>query len=437
LEKKETEKPGRSIVRAVTMDLTPLRASRDYRLLFAGQFVSRFGSAISYVVLPWQMYQLTRSTLAVGMLGVVEFVPMLLMAFVGGALADYVDRRRLIFLAELGLMLCCGALVVNSLQVRPHVAVLFVISGLFAALNGVHRPALESLTPRLVDPEHLAAVSALSTLGYSFGFIVGPALGGVIAATLGASVAFGIDAATFTFSLAMLRLIRIVPAPRGADRPSLRSVVAGFRYARGRQELLGSYLIDLNAMFFGMPMALFPAIAESFGAGAVGLLYAAPTAGVLAVTLTSGWTRRINKHGAAIAIAAAAWGLAIAGFGFAGKLWLALLFLALAGAADVVSGLFRMTMWNETIPDHLRGRLAAIEMISYLTGPYLGNTEAGLVASLAGVRFSVVSGGVMCVLGSGLLALMLPAFIRYNGRGGLARKKAEEEEQAERGKGSP
>jgi MFS family permease len=436
-EKNGTEKPGRGLLRAVTMDLTPLRASRDYRLLFAGQFVSHFGSAISYVVLPWQMYQLTRSTFAVGMLGVVEFVPMLLMAFVGGALADYIDRRRLIFRAELGLMLCTGALVVNSLQVRPYVGVLFVISGLFAALNGLYRPALESLIPRLVHPEHLTAVSALRTFGYSFGSIVGPALAGVIAATLGAAVAFSIDAATFAFSLAMLRLIRSVPVPAGADRASIQSVVTGFKYARSRKELLGTYLIDLNAMFFGMPMALFPAIAESFGAGAVGLLYAAPSAGVLVVTLTSGWTKRIHRHGAAIAIAAAAWGLAIVGFGFAGKLWLALLFLAVAGAADVVSGLFRMTMWNETIPDHLRGRLAAIEMISYLTGPYLGNTEAGLVASLAGVRFSVVSGGVMCVLGSGLLALALPAFIRYDGRGGLARKEAEEEEQAERAKGSP
>jgi len=423
--------PREGLLSALTMDLTPLRASRDYRLLFTGQFVSRFGSAISYVVLPWQMYQLTKSTFAVGMLGIAEFVPMLLMAFVGGALADYMDRRRLIIAAETGLMLCCAALVWNSLLPAPHPWILFVIAGLFAGINGIHRPSLESLTPRLVAEEHLPAVSALSTLGYSFGFIVGPAVAGIIASTLGAGVAFGLDAASFAFSIVMLLLMRGVPVPEGAERPSLRSIGLGFRYAASRQELLGTYLIDINAMFFGMPIALFPAIAENFRHGSVGLLYSAPAVGVFVVTVTSGWTRRINRHGAAVVIAAAVWGLGIIGFGFANRLWMALFWLALAGGADLVSGLFRMTIWNETIPDHLRGRLASIEMISYTTGPYLGNAEAGLVASLAGLRFSVVSGGAMCVLGSGILAWFLPSFLRYDRRDGLERKKAEESERAE------
>jgi MFS family permease len=209
----------------------------------------------------------------------------------------------------------------------------------------------------------------------------------------------------------------------------LRSVIEGLKYARSRQELLGTYLIDLNAMFFGMPMALFPALAESFGGASVGLFYAMPAVGSLAVTITSGWTKRVNKHGLAVTIAATVWGLAIICFGMAHRLWLALLFLALAGAADMVSGLFRLTIWNQTIPDHLRGRLASIEMISYTTGPYLGNAEAGLVASLFGLRASVVSGGVLCVVGSGLLALTLPAFIRYKGHEGLARKQTEEAER--------
>jgi len=422
-------KSGGGFLKAIALDITPLRASRDYRLLFTGQFVSRFGSALSYVVLPWQMYQLTRSTFAVGMLGVAEFVPMFLAAFVGGALADRFDRRRLIVLAELGLTICCCALVVNSLLPAPHVSVLFIISGLFAALAGIHAPAIEALTPRLVAPEHLTAVSALKTLN-TFNFIVGPALAGLIAQTFGAAPAFGVDAATFLVSLGTLAMIRSVPVPPGAERPSLRSVGQGLKYARSRQELLGTYLIDINAMFFGMPMALFPAIAERFGGGSVGLLYAMPAAGALAVTLTSGWTKHVKKHGAAVVIAAALWGVAIVGFGFAGKLWMALVFLALAGAADLVSGIFRLTIWNETIPDHLRGRLAGIEMISYMTGPYLGNAEAGLIASLAGLRFSVVSGGVMCVLGSGLLAALLPKFVRYDGRDGLARKLAEEESLA-------
>lgn len=423
-------KAKRGAAAAFAMDITPLRASRDFRLLYTGQFVSGFGSSFSYVVLPLQMYQLTKSPLAVGLLGVVEFVPMLLMAFVGGALADYIDRRRLILLSEIGLTLCCALLVWNSLLEAPRTWALFLIAALFAALNAIHRPALESITPRLVDAEHLPAVSALITFRYSFNFIVGPAIAGVIAASFGAAFAFAADAVTFVVSIALVLMIRSIPAQAGADRASLRSVIEGLKYARSRQELLGTYLIDLNAMFFGMPVALFPAIAESFGGASVGLFYAMPAVGTMIVTLTSGWTSRIDRHGLAVAIAAAVWGGAIVCFGMMSELWLALFFLALAGAADTVSGLFRMTIWNQTIPDHLRGRLAGIEMISYLTGPYLGNAEAGLVARVFGLRASVVSGGALCVLGSGLLALALPAFIRYSGREGLARKQAEEASRA-------
>jgi MFS family permease len=425
-----TDNKKGGLLSALTIDLTPLKVSHDYRLLFIGQFVSGFGSAISYVVLPWQMYQLTKSSFAVGMLGIVEFVPMFLAAFIGGALADYIDRRRLIFLSEFGLTICCAILVANSLLVKPQAWVLFLIAAVFAGLNGIHRPALEALTPRLVDPQQLPAVSALSIMRYNFNFIIGPAVAGVIAASLGAAVAFAIDAATFIISIVTLFLIRSIPVPVDADRPSLRSVIEGLKYARSRQELLGTYLIDLNAMFFGMPMALFPALAESFGGVSVGLFYSMPAVGSMALTFTSGWTRRIHRHGLAVTIAATVWGLAIIAFGMSSKLWLALLFLAMAGAADCVSGLFRMTIWNQTIPDHLRGRLAGIEMISYTAGPYLGNGEAGLVASLFGLRAAVVSGGVLCVVGSGLLALLLPAFLRYDGREGLARKATEEAERA-------
>jgi MFS family permease len=420
----------RGLIGALVIDHRPLTASRDYRLLFIGQFVSGFGSAIGYVVLPWQMYQLTRSTFAVGMLGVVEFVPMLGIALVGGALADFIDRRRLVLLAELGMMTACLILALNSTLQVPRVWVLFLVAGLMAALNAIHRPSLEALTPRLVDPEHIPAVSALSSIRYNFNFIVGPSIAGLIAATWGAGPAFGINALAFIGSITALMLIRSVPVPVNADQPGLRSIGEGLRYARSRQELLGTYLIDLNAMFFGMPMALFPAIAESFGSASVGLFYSAPSVGSLVVTLTSGWTQRVNRHGLAVTLAATAWGAAIIGFGLARGLWIALVFLAVAGGADMISGLFRLTIWNQTIPDHLRGRLAGIEMISYLTGPYLGNGEAGLVASLFGLRASVVSGGVMCVAGSGILALLLPKFLRYDGRDGLARKLAEEGRRA-------
>jgi len=422
--KQEDSKGG--LLKALAIDVRPLKYSREYRLLFVGQFVSYFGSAISYVVLPWQVYQLTKSTFAVGMLGVVEFGPMFVMAFVGGSLADYIDRRRLIILAETGLTLCCGLLIVNSLLPKPHAWILFLVSALFAALNSLHRPALESLTPRLVDPGHYTAVAALNAFRYSFSYIVGPAFGGIIAASLGAAFAFSIDAATFIVSIITVLLISPVPVPKDPDPVGFRSIITGFKYARSRQELLGTYLIDLNAMFFGMPMALFPAIAEGFGKSSLGLLYAMPAVGSLVVSLTSGWTSRINRQGLGVTIAATLWGVAIVFFGLTRNLWLALFFLVLAGGADCVSGLFLMTIWNQTIPDHLRGRLAGIEMISYLTGPYLGNGEAGLVASRFGLRTSVVSGGVLCVLGSGVLALLLPQFIKYDGREGLAKRQKEE-----------
>jgi MFS family permease len=220
--------------------------------------------------------------------------------------------------------------------------------------------------------------------------------------------------------------MRAVPPPPGADRPSLRGIVDGFRYAASRPELVGTYSVDLIAMFFGMPMALFPAFAEEFGgAGALGLLYAAPSVGALIATATSGWTGRVHRHGLAVVWAAAGWGVAITALGFAPNLALALLALALAGGADMVSGIFRTTIWNTTIPDHLRGRLAGIEQVSYSAGPLLGNLESGVVAAFAGVRASIVSGGVLCVAGVALAALALPALRRYDAREHLRASPAE------------
>jgi MFS family permease len=384
---------------------------------------------MSFVVLPWQMYQITHSSLAVGLLGAAEFVPLITMAFIGGALADYVDRRRLVLLAESLMALGSATLVANSLLPHPKMWVLFLCAVAFAALNGLKRPSLEALVPKLLRPELMSAAAALRSVGSTIGGIVGPALGGVIAATAGPALAYSLDFSTFAVSLFALWSIRATPPPMDADRPSLRSIAEGLRYAKSRPELMGTYLIDINAMFFGMPMALFPAIATQFGGASVGLLYAAPSVGALLATLASGWTSRVNLHGLAVTIAAAVWGVGIIGFGFANRLWLALFCLALAGAADMISGLFRMTIWNQTIPDHLRGRLAGIEMVSYMTGPLLGNAEAGIVASVFSIRTSVLSGGILCVAGTVLLAGALPAFLRYDGREGLAHKQREEAER--------
>lgn len=415
-----------SLLRSVTLDVTPLRTSRDFRLLYTGQFVSMFGSAISYVVLPVQMYQLTRSPFAVGMLGVAEFVPLLALAFLGGALADYVDRRKLIVWSEAGLAVCTAVLAANAWLPEPHAWALFATAALMAALGAIHRPALEALTPRLLPPEQMPAVAALNMVRYSFNHIIGPGIAGVVVATAGAGPAFLLDGATFVVAAVTMLLIRTIPPPTQVDRPSLKAIAESWRYARGRQELIGTYVLDIIAMFFGMPMALFPAIAEQFPGASVGWFYSMLAVGPLVVSLTSGWTGRVRRHGLAITLAVLVWGVAIVGFGLSRNLWLALLCLAIAGAADNVSALFRMTIWNQTIPDRLRGRMASIEMLSYLTGPYLGNAEAGLVAAAFGLRASVVSGGVLCVAGAALAVWFLPAFIRYDGREGIRHKQTED-----------
>ena len=407
----------RSALKLATIDIGPLKRHRDFRLLFFGQGVSFFGSMITYVALPYQAYQLSGSSLVVGLLSLAELGPLLVTAFVGGALADAFDRRRLVQIAEASLALCAGILAFNATLESPQLWVLFVVGAIMAGLDGIQRPPLDALTPRLVERHELIAASALDSFRGNIGMVTGPAVGGILIATLGLPTTYVIDVATFGASLGALALMRAVPPPPGAARPSLSGIVDGFRYAVSRPELVGTYSVDMLAMFFGMPLALFPAFASEFGgAGVLGLMYAAIPAGSLVATVTSGWTGRVHRHGLAVIWAAAAWGVAITAAGFAPNLALVLIFLGLAGAADMISGIFRGTIWNTTIPDHLRGRLAGIEQVSYSAGPLLGNLESGIVASFAGIRASIVSGGVLCVVGVALAALALPAFRRYDAR---------------------
>jgi MFS family permease len=409
--------PGgvRRLLRLATIDIGPLRRRRDFRLLWIGQGVSFFGSMITYVAIPFQAYQLSGSSLVVGLLGLAELAPLLAAAFIGGALADAFDRRRMMQVTELSFAAASLVLVGNALLPHPQLWVLFVMSALLATLDGLQRPSLDALTPRLVERDELVAAGALSSFRMTIGMIAGPAIGGVLVATAGVPATYAVDTATFVVSLAALRMMRGVPPPPEAEPPSLARILEGLRYARSRPELMGTYVVDIVAMFFGMPMALFPAAASHLGgAGVLGLLYAAPAVGSLAATITSGWAARVHRHGAAVCVAAAVWGVGIIGFGLAPNLALALLGLVVAGGADMVSGIFRGTIWNQTIPDHLRGRLAGIEQVSYSNGPLLGNVESGVVASLAGLRASIVSGGVLCIAGVAVAALALPAFWRYD-----------------------
>jgi len=397
------------------LDLSPLR-HRDYRLLFTAQAVSFFGTMVTYVALPYQMYRVTGSTFAVGLLGLAELVPLLLTAFVGGALADAIDRRRMALATDLAL--AAGSLALGLIAaIGASAWTLFVVAAWMSAINGLQRPSMESLVPRLVERREMPAAAALAGLRGSVGMIAGPAAGGMLIATVGLAPTYLVDVTSYVFSMVCLWQIRAVPPPEGAEPPSVEAVLEGFRYARSRQELIGTYIVDFVAMVFGMPLALFPAISDSLGGPTVlGLLYAAPAAGALVASVASRWMAHVYRHGVAIMVAATVWGVAIVGFGFCSTLWPALTLLALAGAADAVSGLFRMTMWNQTIPDALRGRLASIEMVSYMSGPLLGHVEAGAVAAAFGLRSSVVSGGALCVVGVVACAFALPRFVRYDAR---------------------
>ncbi|HEY7983883.1 MAG TPA: MFS transporter [Ktedonobacterales bacterium] len=416
------------LLRLAAVDTAPLRRHRDFRLIFIGQFVSFFGSMITYVALPYQVYALTHSSLAVGAMGAVQFVPLLLLAFLGGALADSFNRRWLVLVTELGLAVCSALLALMALLPHPQLWLLYVLGALAASLDSLQRPSLNALIPRLVDPDELTAISALSGMRSTLAMILGPALAGLLIAGAGLTSAYLVDVATFAVSLVMLALMRATPPPPDAERPSVRRVVEGLRYAGSRQELLGTYVVDMVAIFFGMPNALFPALAVQYTHGggqaavarALGLLFAAPGVGAFLASATSGWARRVHRHGRAVILAAGGWGLAITGLGLSGDLRLACGFLALAGGADMISGLFRSVIWNETIPDALRGRLASIEMLSYLSGPLLGDFESGAVATAFTPRISVLSGGVICVLGVGVVALALPRFRRYDNRHALA-----------------
>ena len=396
------------------LDTSPLRRHRDFRLLFIGQFVSFFGSMITYVAVPYQLFQLTGSSLAVGLLGTVQLVPLLLSALLGGAYADAMDRRRLLIGAEVLLSLLSLALAVNAFLPHPNVTAIFVLAAASSAVAGFHRPTLEAMSPRLVDRDELPATAALTGLRGTLGAVAGPAIGGICIAQFGMGATYLIDVGTFVVSLVALARMADMPAAPEAAKPGLRSIVEGLDYARRRPELIGTYVVDIVAMTFAMPMALFPALAQGWGgASAAGWLYAAMPLGSFVMTLFSGWSKKVSRRGAAVVIAAAGWGVAIVALGHAGNFPLALGCLALAGAADAVSGLFRMTIWNETIPTHLRGRLAGVEMISYMTGPLLGNARAGWMASARSTTFSIVAGGWICLAAVLLCIPLLPAFWRY------------------------
>jgi MFS family permease len=406
-------------IRRFLVDTAPLRASRDFRRLWLGQGLSYVLGEVTYVALPYQVYTLTNSTFAVGAIALVELVPLLTLTFVGGAAADAFDRRRLLVWTEAGTAASVAGLVVNAALPHPRVDVCFVLAFFAAAFSSLGAGASRSLVPRLVPPEHIPAALALNSLYSSLGSVAGPALGGILIATIGLTGAYAVGAGGFAASLVAFWLLPSIVPVGGGEPPGLRSVIEGFRFLRKQRVILGCFLVDTNAMVFGMPSALFPAIALTqlhAGPEAVGYLYAAPAAGALLVAVVSGWIGHVRRQGIAILVAAALWGLAITAFGFADSLWLALVLLAAAGAADAVSAVLRNTIMLTSTPDALQGRVSAVYLAQVTSTPRLGNLEAGALAQLTSVRFSVVSGGIACVVGTLVLALAIPSLLRYDAK---------------------
>jgi MFS family permease len=400
------------------IDVSPLRTSRDFRLIFLSGLVTYLGSMITYVALPFQVAELTGSYVAVGLIGLAELAPLIVFGLYGGALADAVDRKVMVVATESASALLVGVLLLNSLLPSPQVWVLYLVAMLLAAVDGLQRPSLDAMIPRVVEHDQLSAAAALTSIRWQLGSIVGPAVGGLLLSAGGAAAAYGVDVLTYAISVMLLWRLRSIRAARSdSERVSLRHLGEGMRYAWSRKDLLGTYAIDLIAMVFAFPYALFPFLAEDLGAPwALGLLYSAGAVGSLVVTLTSGWTRSVHRHGRAIVLSAAAWGIGIALVGATQSLAWVLVFLAFAGGADMLSGIFRGVMWNQTIPDEVRGRMAGIELLSYSIGPLLGQVRSSTAASLTSLRMSFISGGVLCVVGVGIAAFSLPALWNFDDR---------------------
>ncbi|MGA1280787.1 MAG: MFS transporter [Candidatus Nanopelagicaceae bacterium] len=404
-------------MRKYAIDLSPLKKYRDFKLLFTAGLFSYFGSMITFVALPFQVKELTGSFWAVGLIGVVEIIPLIVFGLYGGVLADYLDRKKMIWFTEFGTLIATSILLINSLQEKPSVILIFVIAAIFAALSGLKRPSQDAILPRLVNHDDLPSASALMSLRWQFGGIVGPSVGGIIIASYGAGAAYFIDCLTFVISLALIWQVKSVPPLDKSTPPSMAGLMEGLNYAFKRKDLLGTYVVDLAAMFLAMPMALFPFWADEIGAPyALGFFYSSITFGAVLVTLLSGWMRNYPHHGRAVIIGALGWGVAIIAAGSSNSLVLVITCLVIAGAFDQVSALFRGFIWNQSIPDELRGRLAGIEMLSYLLGPLGGQARAGGMAAMSSLRTSIVGGGLLCIGFVSLIAAVMPKFRSYDVR---------------------
>ena len=410
------------------VDFEPLRASRDLRLLVLGNFVSGLGTQAALVALPYQLYVQTGSAFLTGLLGAVELIPLVTMALLGGAVADRADRRRVLLLDQIALVACSVALAALAFAGSPPVGLLYVLGGLLAGFGALQNVTRSAILPNLVDPVRLRSAIALNFGLYQLTMVIGPGIGGVLIGVLGVGTAYAVDAAS---CLAMVWAV-VVMAPQppqtdGAERaPVLRSIADGLRYVRSNHALVGSFAIDLVAMTFGMPRALFAVLAVSVyhaGAEGTGLLYAAVSAGATIAALTTGWIEHARRLGIIVIWAVVAWGAAIALVGVVGSLWAAAALLAVAGAADSVSAVCRSSINQMVTPDAMRGRMSSVFSLVVTSGPRLGDVESGTVAGLTSPRFSVASGGLACIAGVAVVVAAFPALARFDAEEVLAQQR--------------
>ncbi len=402
-------------MKRVLADVTPLRRHRDFRKILAGQALSALGSQATVVGVAYQAYRLTGSTLVVGLVSLTQLGPLLAGTLWGGAVADSMDRRRLLLVTVAVLAAASTGLAVNAGLSRPQLWPLFVLSAVTAAFQGVQAPTERAATPMVVPARDLPATLALQQIVFQLAQIAGPALAGLLIASVGLSLIFWLDTVTLALTwVVSATLPPLVPAGE-TRRAGLSSIVEGLRYLKGQRLLSAIYLVDLDAMIFGLPRAVFPALALSVyggGAATLGLLYAAPGAGALVGAVLTGWVARVRHQGRAVIVAVAGWGIAMVAFGFSRALALGLVLLALAGAADVISAVFRGSILQTTVPEHLQGRLSGTYIAVVTGGPRLGDAEAGVAASIGGPQFAVWSGGLACLVGLGLVAWRVPELWR-------------------------
>jgi MFS family permease len=402
----------------VAVDIGALRESKPFRRLSAGQAVSLIGRQITTVAVPYQVYTMTGSPVLVGLLGVAQVVPLISVSLAGGSIADRVDRRHLLLVTQTLLGLCSLALLLGALG-HPPVVFVFVVVALASSVAALDSPTRTAMVPNLVSAQRLAGALSINIATFQTSLIAGPALGGIVIAHLGLAGAYLVDVASFVAALLAVWLLPPQP-PRSTTRePMIAALRRGFAYIRRRRVILGGYAMDLSAMIFGLPRAVFPVLAATtFHSGAQGLgyLYAAPGVGAVLAALSSGWLSRSSRLGRVVVVSIAVWGAAIIAFGFVTALWVGLLCLAVAGAADSISAVCRNTIQQTLTPDELRGRLTATYFMVVVGGPFIGDFEAGLVAGVSSARVSVVSGGVLSLVGLVAAAIAFPQVWNYRGR---------------------